>query len=231
MLTKNVFPRTGTANLKLLLVLPLTLAGLLFFIRNSYSENKIKPGAEWKKEVSRVIDIREQQDTVLHHLKDVSPQATLLEMMIKEIKAGRLTAYYTSDETFKTKLSVDALNEMLPPRFDTFILTDPITGKQTTKVAKNEFDYTSVHKYRILEEWIYNPATGKTEIQIKGISPLMNFYGCEGSFHGHRAMFTVRYSDVKALVAHYELYHPNNTLASHIWDDYFNSGEEKTQKE
>ena len=232
MLTKNAFPRTGTSNLKLLLVLPLTLIGLLFFIKNSYSENKIKAGgADWKKVVSRVVDIREKQDTILHHLRDISPDATLLEMIVKEIKAGSLTAYSNRDGNFTTKLTIDAVNEMFPPHFDTFILTDPLTDKKATKIAKNDFDYASIHKYRILEEWIYNPATDKTEIQIKGISPLMNFYGCDGSFHGHRAMFSVRYSDIKNLIANYELYHPNNSLASHIWDDYFNSDEEKTQKE
>ena len=232
MLTKNASPRTGTSNLKLLLVVPLTLACLFFFTKNSFSENRIKPGAtSWKKQVSRVIDITEKSDTVFHHLRDVGPDATLLEMLVKDIKAGKITAYSNRDGNFTTKLTIEALNEMLPFHMEPYIATEPGTGKEITKFAKNDFDYTTIHKYRILEEWTYNPGTGKTEIEITGIAPIRNIYGSDGLYHGHQAMFYLRYTDIKNILAHYELYHPNNTFTGHIWDDYFNSDEEKTVKE
>jgi len=232
MLTKNAAPRTGTVNLKLLLVLPLTVLGLFFFVKSSYSENKIKAGgADWRKEVSRVIDIRDKQDSVFHRLRDVSPDATLLEMLVKDIRAGKITAYTNRDCYFTTKLTMEALNEMLPCHMEPYIVTEPGTGKEITKFAKNDFDYTTIHRYRILEEWTYNPATGKTEIAITGIAPIRNIYGSDGLFHGYQAMFYLRYNDVKHIIARYELYHPNNTFMGHVWDDYFNSDEEKPLKE
>ena len=109
-------------------------------------------------------------------------------------------------------------------------IVDPVTGTEIQKIIRRDFDPTVIRKYRILEEWAFNPRTGKTDIQITGIAPMLEVYGEDGSYRGSKSMFWVRYNDARPVVEKYDQMHPNHTLASLIWDDYFLS-EVKPNKE
>lgn len=225
MLTKNASPRTGKANLKkLLLILPLTIFTLFVFTKNSYSESKTKPSnAVWKKLVSRHIDMGIKEDTAVHvhNTRDVSPDTTLFEMLVNAVRAGKITAYSNWDHYFTTKLTKEDFNKIFAGVTDTMVITDPINGKETTKVIRRDFDYSAIHKYRILEEWTYNPTTGKTSIEILGINALKEIWGDDGVFRGLQGTFWLHYNDARSVLARYELYHPDNSIGGLIWDDYF----------
>jgi len=227
MLNRNRSPRTGKANLKLLLVLPLTLFCLFFFAKNSYS---LKPGnTVWKKQVARVIDMSVQEDTVVHHLRDMSPDTTLTEILVNAIRAGKITAYANTGNFFSEKLTKDMLEALLSSKPDTVSITDPVTSQEMIKIVSHDFNYEAINKYRIIEDWTFDPNTGKTQIQITGIAPIRDVYGSAGEFRGVMAMFYLRFNDVKNIISRYELYHPNNTIASHVWNDYFTAGDNKTK--
>ena len=102
-------------------------------------------GGVWKKQVTRIIDMGEKEDTAVHHLREANQDTTLLELFINAIKAGQITAYSNSDNQFTTKLTVAALNEMTGGRTDTMMVTDPVTGQELTKVVRREFNYDMVH--------------------------------------------------------------------------------------
>jgi len=176
----------------------------------------------WKKQVGREIYDTVKEDDKKHHLKDLSNDSTLLEVIIAKLKAGNITAYSNYDNSFTTILSPAELNQILVPLPDTIMITDPVTGQEIMRVRRREFDYSSVHKYRILEDWTFNPLTGNTDIHIEGIAPVRDVY-VDGEFRGYQALFWVRYNDVLPVLRHYDQYHPDNTLAAHIWNDYFYS--------
>ena len=193
---------------------------ILFAGTNSFGQ-KAGSTAVWKKKVYRMLSVKEKDDTKEHHLKDASPDTTLCEMFVNAIKTGRITAYSNFDNSFTTKLTVAQLNEFLVQKPDTQVMVDPITGKEATMVISHEFDFDVVTKYRLLEEWTFNPVTGKTDIQITGISPVKEIYGENGDFRGIQSIFWLKYADVVNIITRYEQYHPNNTIAAKIWNDYF----------
>jgi len=178
--------------------------------------------------VARIIDISEKEEPLDHHLRDVSPDTTILEMMVNAINAGKVTAYAGYDNNFTVKLTKETLNEMLVSKPDTITLTDPVSGKEITKVTRKDFDFNAIHKYRILEQWTFNQSSGKTEIEIIGIAPIQDIYGYDGSFRGVRGLFFLHFNDAWNIINRYELYHPNNTISSLIWNDYFNPGTTNT---
>ncbi len=205
---------------------PLILFTVVLFVAGStFAQTGV-----WKKTVSRTIDIAEKEDTVRHHLSDASDDSTLLEMMIGAIKAGKLTAYSAFDHSFTSKMSVAELKEMTASKTDTQIIVDPITNKEILKIIRRDFDPYAIHKYRFLEEWTFNPNTGKTDIQITGLSPMLEVYGEDGVYRGSKPMFWAKYNDVRPILSRYEQAHPNHTLSSLIWDDYFLSDVKPTDK-
>ena len=200
-----------------------TLTAVLFFICSTVFAQKegSSSGEVWKKKVGRIIDMAEKEDNAKHHLTDANEDASLLEMMINAIKSGKITAYATYTTDFTMKMPMETLKDLMATRTDTITVVDPVTNTEEQKITKRLFDYRRIHKYRILEEWTFNPHTGKTEIEITGIAPLREIYDENNTFRGVQAMFWVHYSDVRSIITKYEEYHPGNTIAGHIWADYF----------
>jgi len=199
-----------------------TTVALLLICGAAFAQKEDNASREiWKKKVARVIDMAQKEDNTNHHLTDMREDTTMLEMMVSAIKNGKLTAYSNFDADFTTKLSPEGLREMMTSKPDTIEVVDPITNARVVKIVRRDFDNSLVHKYRILEEWAFNPHTGITSIQIIGIAPLREVYDENGSFRGVQAMFWVRYNDVRNIIAKYEQYHPDNSLSGHIWADYF----------
>ena len=190
----------------------------LFICSMAYAQGT---GSEvWKKKVARVIDIAEKEDTT-QHTKRTHTDSTLLELLMPAIKTGKLIAYSNIDNNFATKLSQAHLAEMTSPKVDTMIIVDPVSGNELVKTIHRDFNYDAIHKYRLLEDWTFDPQTGKTEIQITGIAPLKEIYGDDGIFRGVQAMFWVRYADVETILAGYDRAHPNSAFTTHIWADNF----------
>lgn len=223
MLGKNAKPRTGISNLKLLVIIPITIVFVAFFSKNSFSIEP--PGEIWKKQVTRVVDWDEPEDTVIRHFHKPFPDSTFLETMVLSINAGKLTAYSSFDTRFTEKITKENFRKMFEVAPDTMIMMDPITGKEKMKIIQHDPDYSKVTKYRILEEWTYNQRTRKTEIEVIGIAPMVDIFGMDGELRGRKPLFWVRYIDIQSLLARYELYHPHSTLASRIWEDNFKSPE------
>jgi len=171
--------------------------------------------------VVRTIDMRTKEEDEVHRLANASRDTSLFEMIVDAIRLQKLTAYDTSGSDFQTTLSREALTKAMTVEMDVDPVIDPLSGKVDERVVAPDFNYSSIHKYGILEEWVFNPHTGKTDIQILGLAPLRETYNENGGLRDVKAMFWVKYNDVRAIIAKYEQYHPDNTIALHIWNDYF----------
>ena len=177
--------------------------------------------ATWKKRVIRVIDISQPTDDKLHHLRDAGADSLLTEMLVSSILAGKVVAYTAWETQFSTTMSIANVKEYIAPIVDTMVVVDPVTGKENMKIVKRDFDYEKIKKLRILEDWTFDPIAGKTDMQIVGIAPVQDVYGDDGVFRGSKGMFWIKYNDARSIIARYERYHPENTIAAKIWYDYF----------
>ena len=171
--------------------------------------------------VMRIIDTQEQEDTVRHHLQDVNLDSTLTGMILPAITSGRLCVYERHDYKLTKKLSKAAIQSLLFAKVDTQIVVDPINHKEVTTVRETETDFDYYHKYGLLEKWDLDPATGKTNIQIVALAFISQVLD-EGASHStEQPALLLNYNDVQNIIARYSQYHPENTLASRIWNNYF----------
>lgn len=181
------------------------------------------PGPVWKKQITIDIEMGEKIDSNVHRLRDASPNNTLLEMFAIGIKTGKISSFYTSDFSMATRINVKDFGKLFVGKQDTIAERDA-AGRYREKIIRKDFNYASIHKYRVLEEWTSYPAIGKTEIQIIGIAPLKDMMGSDGLNQGEEPIFWVHYTDdIKSILTRYNEYHPNNTLGGRLWDAYFTS--------
>lgn len=81
-------------------------------------------------------------------------------------------------------------------------------------------------QFKVAEEWTMNVKTQETTIETKAIG-LLNYQG-DVTYKPGSPLFWLRYTDIKNILDRYEQYHPDNTLALHIWADYFLSDKKPT---
>ena len=203
---------------------------LLFVVGISSSAQTSNKNGILHKQVVRIIDLAPKQDSIIHHLKDENDDSSLFQVIVSAIRSGRLNVYAGDDNHFKDKLSYEALNKRIGDRPDTQTIIDPVTNTEVDKVIPRNFDFFgSPNKYKVLEDWAFDELTGKTQIQIVGIGPVWQYtvagpteeQNYDIAYPDRDPMFWLRYNDLSSIIARYEQYHPDNTIAQHIWNDYF----------
>lgn len=170
----------------------------------------------------RIIDLHRNEDTSNHHFKDQglwdSSIAALFTMAIMD---GKIHGWADEPHPFTTILTKSELIKVVTNKPDTIETDDGMNGAYLEKILIRDFRYDAITKYKILEHWNFDPATGIAEITVNGIAPMHENYDIFGNFTGTNTMFWVRIEDVEEIIERYEQYHPDNTFAMHIWEDYF----------
>jgi len=177
----------------------------------------------WKKRVWREIDTREKQNIGFRYMGDEnSGGGMFIEILIDGIKRGKVRAYSSYDDRFTTPMSKEEVLESLAGKPDTIPVTDPITGIETIKVIKKDFQPEAITSYRMKEDWIFDRNEGKMIVRIVGIAPVKDII-VDGSFRGRQPMFWLYYPDIRGLLAQYEVFNPENDVARFTWDEFFES--------
>ncbi len=175
----------------------------------------------WKKIVSREIEFTGTNAKEKDKSGKVKKPVTLAKMMADAIGSGKAIGYSNLDMTLATRLTDYELDDILGRREERIEIEDPITGKAVVKVIKRDVDYSFIDRYRILEEWTFDPRTCKTQVIMLGIAPVRKVYGDDLVFRGVQGMFWLHYSDAKAVLDKYDMLHPDNTVSNAIWADNF----------
>lgn len=174
----------------------------------------------WKKQVVRTVDVGKPDAYKRHSGKKDS---SLTRMLYTDVMAKKLTAYQVFNNNLTDIATRDAVQDaVIPHTADDYgpdlMVPDPGTDKLDLDSL-----FATFHKYRILEDWTFDRATGTTDIKIVGIGPVKDIT-TNGGYSGEQCMFWVKYNDVKPQIARYDKGHMGHTLADVIWADYFKQG-------
>lgn len=188
--------------------------------------NNFKTGAtaNFNCNAERFLDLTQQpEDTLKRRLTDITNDTLLSQRLVYAVRQGRFAAYDTSSTDLSTKYPAQYISAMTDPRIDSVMVINPLDGTESKRERVWELDYHTVEKYKLLEHWKFDPNSGKTDIRITGIAPIRNIYNDEGIYKLSAPMFWLRFPDVAGVIAQYEQYHPENTVAAHVWVNYFYS--------
>ncbi len=178
----------------------------------------------WKKRVWREIDTREKQNVGFRYVGDENTGGGMfIEILLDALKKGKIKAYKTFDDNFTTVMTKDDIMETIAGKVDTTVMVDPISGQETTKIIKKDFQPETITKYRLKEDWIFDRNQGQMVVRICGLAPVKDVYGDDGVYRGPQAMFWLYYPDIRDLLAQYEVFNPQNDVARYTWDEYFES--------
>ena len=149
----------------------------------------------WEKKVWRVIDVREKIN-----LSFSNPKKSFFEIINEAAKRGDITTYSTENDQFSKPLTKDDLEALIVKK-DTILILDPITLEPTQTFVKNEINNENVKQFRVKEDWFFDKESGKMEVRILGIAPLIDEYDEAGNFKFTRPLYWIYYPNCRNLLA------------------------------
>ncbi|WP_207426119.1 gliding motility protein GldN [Pedobacter sp. SYSU D00535] len=166
------------------------------------------------KRLWRDIDLSDPQNQIL-----ATPGNTLIEMIIEGIKAGKITAYDPSDDSFKHPLKGDEAfrkmsDSVLVPIFDG-------DGNQIdAKMMANDFSPEKITKFRIKEDIFFDKQRSKVETRIIGIAPIMKVTSGEVQM-GETPAFWLYFPECRNVFVTKDISDPDRNIFDMSMDDVF----------
>ncbi len=181
--------------------------------------------AFFTEKVWRELDLREKMNQTFRYQSDEDNGSQIfINMILNVVKTGDVTAF--ADDRFTTPLSLTEIEQMTVGSADTVGRTDVNDPSKIVEyvVTRASFDPSSVNKFRIKEEWIFDKESSRMIVRILGIAPLKTVYLPNGQERGTSIMFWVYYPDLRPLLASNEVYNPKNMGVYRMtWEELFES--------
>lgn len=172
----------------------------------------------FKRRVWKRLDVKEKQNMpFIYEGDEYTGGGAFVEILIDAIHRGKIRAF--SDDKFTRVMSVEDVDKQLMSE-KSVIVTDPITGEQTTEISKGNFNPLEVTTYAIQEDWIFDRNVGRMLPRVRAITPMLSQYNDDGTFRNLVPLFTVYYPESRDVLAQYEIYNPENDVRRMTWTDY-----------
>ncbi len=206
--------------------LSILLCIILLSFPEKLSAQKKHPGKEeqqntqvttiWKKRVARLVDTRDTLDEKGHvHTREYG-DTTLAKLLVDAVMNEDIIAYDAYD--FSRCLERQPLYDKL---YSTQEKPDTLPNGKFFVATDGELYLEKFTKYKILEEWIFDPYKRETVIHIVGIDLLRDIYGDDGKYRVSGDVFWLKWEDVNNFLIQFMNTHPENNLIRYLWDDNF----------
>ncbi|HNI43692.1 MAG TPA: gliding motility protein GldN [Chitinophagales bacterium] len=169
----------------------------------------------WEKYIWREIDTRQKMNQPFVYAK-----LPFIGVVFNILKNHPNAPIYADDE-FKTPITLAEVSSRLGAGKDSTFVVDPDTGEGQWKVVFNDFDWTSITKYRLKETWVFDQNTSRMVVRILGIAPIRQIEDRDGNYRGETALFWLYYPKFREYFIKYDTFNPLNDSNSLSWDDIF----------
>ena len=171
----------------------------------------------WEKRVWREIDVRQKFNQRFNDENN-----PLIKIILAAYQKNKIKLYSTEKEDFSLLLDRKTLNDELFGQ-DTTMIIDPETMEEEMVVVQNEFDPSSIVRYRIKEVWYFDEERSSLSVRILGIAPIIRRTDERGNTLNEGPLFWVYYPECRNYL-HSEMAHnPHNDYAHLSWTDVFDA--------
>lgn len=178
----------------------------------------------WRKKVWRIIDLREKMNQTLYFpTKEIEGRNNLVNLLVKGIKDGKLTAYDAkNDDEFKIPMTFEQVKEAFGATTRTRKVRNVDTGEMEDATVTGEIRPEEVKQFMVKEEWYFDKQTSTMNVRVIGICPIQEFYRDEDVNQENvqrRQVFWIYFPEARDLLAANEVFNPQNTARNLSFDD------------
>lgn len=184
----------------------------------------------YRQVIWRVIDAREKMNmSFMYEADEDNGNQRFMNILLKHIKEGDVTAFSAADDRFTVPLSVAEVAKMLVgttseievPDYD----RDPTGTLGLTKLVKvsEEFDVNKIRSFAVKEEVIFDRETSRLHFRILGIAPMKTVFNADGTERATYRLFWLYYPDLRRHLSRYDAYNARNMAQRMSWEEVFES--------
>ncbi len=147
-----------------------------------------------------------------------NPYTPLVDLLLEIAKEEEVQLFM--DDRFTIPLTFEELEKNLGTR-QTIVVTDPITFEEVEMTVENDFNWESITKYRIKEDWIFDAKHSRMSVRVLGIAPVRKMYNTEGVYLGEHPICWFYYPQIRTYLAQHETINPYSPVMPVPWDVVF----------
>lgn len=172
----------------------------------------------WEKRIWRNIDFREKIN-----LAFTWPVDPFVQIVYDAVVSGELKAYSPLYDDFSegTELPLEQIIIKFN-RTDTSWILDEETYEEKPVIIKTEFDYQTVQKIQIKEDWVFDEETSTMVVRIIGLTMIRDRIDpTTGETLGSEPMFWIYYPDLRNIIIRHEVFNEKNSARYLTFEDIF----------
>lgn len=172
----------------------------------------------WEKRIWRNIDFREKIN-----LAFTWPVDPFVQIVYDAVVSGELKAYSPLYDDFSegTELPLEQIIIKFN-RTDTTWILDEETYEEKPVIIKTEFDYQTVQKIQIKEDWVFDEETSTMVVRIIGLTMIRDRIDpTTGETLGSEPMFWIYYPDLRSIIIRHEVFNEKNSARYLTFEDIF----------
>jgi gliding motility associated protien GldN len=169
----------------------------------------------------RLIDLREKMNQPLYYptISTLDGRKSFINVLLDEIKAGRLTAYDPLDTKVSTtysdiEIKMGAVTKVETVQINAAGLTREDSVKQDAKPEE-------VKQLLVYEEWYFDKKLSKLDVRIIAIMPRYMAYDEQAGRVLNKPLFWIKYDEARDALAKQEVYLNDNDAQRISFDDLF----------
>lgn len=170
----------------------------------------------WEKRIWRNIDFREKIN-----LPFTWPVDPFVQVVYDAVMSGELTAYSPLYDDFHEGTAIPS--DEIKARFnkvDTTWILDETTYEEVPVIVVNEFDYKTVQKIQLKEDWVFDEETSTMVVRIIGLSMIRDRIDpTTGEVITTETMFWLYYPDLRNILIRHEVFNDQNSARYLTYED------------
>lgn len=201
------------------------------YIKMHYPNRRVVPysflreaDAMWAKRIWREIDLREKMNQNYYYpLTENNQRKNLIKVILDGILTeNKINAYSSDDDEFRIKLTTAEVLKGVES-VDSLTMTREVPPyEEFDTVIARPFDPTTVKKFKLKEDWVFDRQRSVMEPRIIGIAPVQaRIDENSGELRGYLTMFWVYFPQARKVFTNYEVYNRYNFTQRVTFDDVF----------